>query len=52
MTIQKTLEAAGIPATHKDSARRGIVRVLNKTEGNIPKEDLIRIIKIAAEALK
>ena len=52
MTIKQALKAVGIPAIHKDSARRGIIRILNKTEGLIPREDLIRIIKISAEALK
>ncbi len=51
MKIEAAIVDANIPATHHDSTRRAIERILARSKGPVPALDLIAIIKIAASAL-
>lgn len=51
MTIKAALKKADIKPSNHDSARRAIQRIIEESQGAIPKKDLIRILQIAAAAL-
>lgn len=51
MKIERAIVEVGIPKSHHDSLRRAIQRILDESDGAVPKDDLVRILKLVTAAL-
>ena len=51
ITIAQQLEELGIARSSHDSVRRAIQRILDRSTGEVPKDDLRAILKLVATAL-
>jgi len=51
ITIAQQMKALGLAPSSHDSLRRAIQRILDKSEGPVPEDDLRAILKLVATAL-
>jgi len=51
MTIGKAITKTGIKPTAHDSARRALMKIINRSFDRIPEKDLIDMLKVISAAL-